>query len=220
MPLFASYADFVRLERKIDLSYAALQLIIRKDTDMAKTLAEIENDAEATLAKVQAQTSALTAIAQVITDQKTKIADLQEQLDDAIASQADPAQLQAISDAIKQTNDALDANAAAEAALANTEAVAPPVVEPPPPSVTSTAPVLNAVSPPTGIAGDTVTLTGSDFVSTEGVSFNGIPVPSTGINVTDDGTAIVIVPAGTGSVPVVITTGAGSSAPAMFTYNS
>lgn len=217
MPIFASYADHMRLERKVDFLIDLVRLIIGKDETMAKTLAEIEADAQATLVKVQAETNAISAISIVITDYKKQISDLTAELNTAIANQADPATLQGISDAIQQTSDALDTNAAAEAALANTTPPAGGTTTPPAPPVAG--PVITSISPAVGdeAGGTSVTLTGTGYAVADSVSIGGNP--ATGIVVNNDTSITLVTPPGTGDVPIVVTDGAGNaSAPVTFRY--
>lgn len=115
-------SDTRELRRAVRLIVQNLNLIETMEISEMSTLTDIKAAADASLAKARAESDALVAIAGVITDYKAKNADLQSQLDAAIANGADPADLQAISDQLKATNDALDANAAAENALANTNA--------------------------------------------------------------------------------------------------
>ena len=78
------------------------------------------------------------------------------------------------------------------------------------------APVITAINPTSGTAGDGVTLTGVDFIGTQSVTFGGVPVAAFTVGVgtpVPDGTQIdTTVPAGAplGPVNVVVTTLAGS----------
>lgn len=235
MLLTTTDRDFRRLEFKIDALLKEMGIVIRhedfisqQEASMAKSLADIEADAQATLAKVQTETNALTAIAQVITDQKAKITELTSELDTAIANQADPTTLQGISDAIKATNDALDANAAAEAALTGTDP-APVQTTPPAPSTpadpstpatpAATGPTVTSISPIAGseAGGDTITILGTRFAAVDSVTFGG--TPATAVVVNSDTSITATSPAGTGTADVVVTDGAGNASVAsQFTY--
>jgi hypothetical protein len=85
------------------------------------------------------------------------------------------------------------------------------------------APTVASVAPTSGpIAGGTsVTVTGTDFTEVEGVSFGS--VPAAGYSVTSEGQLTAVAPAGTsaGSVPVSVTTEAGTASSAQsFTYSA
>jgi hypothetical protein len=78
------------------------------------------------------------------------------------------------------------------------------------------APAITGISPATGSAGTSVTLTGSGFTSGATVSFGG--VAATSVTVSSLTTIVAVAPAGTGTVNVTVTTSAGTSGPAQFTY--
>ena len=82
----------------------------------------------------------------------------------------------------------------------------------------SVGPTVAQVSPSTGIAGSTVSIDGTGFLGTSGVSFGG--QPATGFSVASDTRITATAPAGTGSVPVTVTTDAGSARGGQFTYAS
>lgn len=132
MPLFASYRDFIRLERKVDalLTSAGISLhnqefIIHQENIEMATLADIQAQADASLAAVTKNTDALASIKTVLDNQNAQIATLTDELNAAIANGADPTALQAISDKLTAVVEATDTQAAAEAALANTPAAPP-----------------------------------------------------------------------------------------------
>lgn len=77
--------------------------------------------------------------------------------------------------------------------------------------VNDEAPVVTALSPATGAVagGDEVTITGTQFEGTTGVTFGG--VAATSVEVHDDETVTAVAPAhAAGAVDVVVTNGAGS----------
>lgn len=113
------------MERKLDHIHELLHRLFRREMFVMVSQAELLAKAQQILTKATANTDALTSIAGVIDDQKALIADLKSQLDAAIAS-GDPVATQAASDALDQGIAALDAQAAAEAALAGTPAATPP----------------------------------------------------------------------------------------------
>lgn len=77
-----------------------------------------------------------------------------------------------------------------------------------------TAPVVTSISPDTAEEGDLVTLTGSGLLGITAVTFGGISAEFT---VVTGASAIAAIPTGeAGAVPVIVTTGAGTSTP--FTY--
>jgi hypothetical protein len=75
-----------------------------------------------------------------------------------------------------------------------------------------TPPSISGFSPPAGIVGTTVTVTGSGFVGTTGVTFDG--VPATTFSVTSDSQLTAQVPVGASTGPIAVTSplGTGSSA--------
>jgi len=88
------------------------------------TVQEI-NDKIATLTqKVQANTDATSAVATYVQGLKDQLTDVQKQLADAIAAN-DPTALQGASDALDAAINAIDADTASEAAIANTPAAQP-----------------------------------------------------------------------------------------------
>ncbi|WP_283779602.1 IPT/TIG domain-containing protein [Nocardia sputi] len=80
------------------------------------------------------------------------------------------------------------------------------------------APVLAAVAPASGpeTGGNTVTLAGTGFTGATAVTFG--PSPATFFSVVSDTEISAGVPAGIGSVNVVVTTAAGTSNPFVYTY--
>jgi hypothetical protein len=82
------------------------------------------------------------------------------------------------------------------------------------------APAVSAISPATGSAGTVVTLTGTGFISGASVKFGTIPATKTVWVSTTQLKATV--PAGSGTVPVTVTTAGGTSAASSgdrFTYS-
>lgn len=83
------------------------------------------------------------------------------------------------------------------------------------------APVISALDPASGVAGQGIEIAGANFLSSSGqivATFNGQVAPTT---CPAQSTCTVTVPPGpgAGSVQVVITTSAGSSNPVTFTYS-
>ncbi|MFE3548931.1 IPT/TIG domain-containing protein, partial [Streptomyces kronopolitis] len=80
------------------------------------------------------------------------------------------------------------------------------------------APVLNAVVPNTGPAAgtNTVLLVGTGFTGATAVNFG--PNPATSFTVNSDTQITAVVPAGTGTVPVTVTTPLGTSNAVNYTY--
>jgi hypothetical protein len=82
-------------------------------------------------------------------------------------------------------------------------------------------PIVSGISPTSGAAGDTVTITGSYFTFATAVGFAGTSV--TQMSVDSDSQITVTAPSGSGTVDVVVTTLVGSSATSsadQFTYSS
>uniref|UniRef100_UPI000361F397 IPT/TIG domain-containing protein n=1 Tax=Wenjunlia vitaminophila TaxID=76728 RepID=UPI000361F397 len=79
-------------------------------------------------------------------------------------------------------------------------------------------PFKAALSADTGPAagGNTITITGTGLATTSGVSFG--TTPGTGIVATNDGSVDVVVPAGTGTVPVTVTTKGGTTNGLFYNY--
>jgi hypothetical protein len=87
-------------------------------------------------------------------------------------------------------------------------------------SYTYLAPVVKAVSPKKGLAGSTIIVKGKYLSGATAVTFNGIP--GTNVSVLTGGKVSVVVPAGTGTVDVQVTTAGGTSPIALvdhFTYS-
>jgi len=82
----------------------------------------------------------------------------------------------------------------------------------------TTQPVLTGVSPSQGPAsgGTSVVLTGTGLSGATAVSFGGTPAASFTVNSATQITAVA--PAGTGAVPVTVTTAGGTSGPVYFFY--
>lgn len=116
---------FPALERLLDRHQgdlkAAIHHLNERLTTMAKTLDDILAAQSATLAKMTAMKTVDDSIAALVTSQKQTLTDLKGQLDAAIASN-DPTKLQQVADNMDAINAQLDAQAATEAAVANTPA--------------------------------------------------------------------------------------------------
>ncbi|HEY5835615.1 IPT/TIG domain-containing protein [Streptomyces sp.] len=80
------------------------------------------------------------------------------------------------------------------------------------------APVINVSSPASGLAGTTVTLTGSGFTGVTAVTFGG--VPATSFTVVSSTRITAVAPAGSGTVQIVVTTTGGTSNGIGFTYTT
>lgn len=93
----------------------------REERQMAKSLDDILGAQAATMTKITAMKTVDDGISALVTSQKTTLADLQAQLDAAIAA-GDMAKVQTVSDNMDAINAALDAQAAAEAVVAGTPA--------------------------------------------------------------------------------------------------
>lgn len=97
---------------------------------------------------------------------------------------------------------------------ANGPVTPPPPVNPPP---ASGAPVVTGLSPSNAAAGTRIVVSGSGFTGTGTVAFG--TVASTAWSVVSDTAISVVVPSGSGSVPVVVTNTHGpSSGGPQFTY--
>ncbi|MFD5114497.1 MULTISPECIES: IPT/TIG domain-containing protein [unclassified Streptomyces] len=84
------------------------------------------------------------------------------------------------------------------------------------PSAALAAPVITVSTPFSGIAGTTVTLTGTGFTGATSVTFGG--VPATSFNVVSATQITAVAPAGAGTVQIVVTTSGGTSNGINFTY--
>lgn len=231
MPLFPSYSDFRRLEAKVDallndagIEQSVQSFIIKQEASLAKTLADIQTESAEILAKAQAEGNAVAAIAGVLNDVKTQNATLIQELATANAS-GDQAAIDAAIANLDAANSSLDANAVAEAALANTT----PVGTTPAPGTPAAAPgttsaptsglTVTSIAPIAGseAGGDSVVITGTGFATADGVTFGSTPAASVTVNSNTSITATS--PAGTGSVDVVVTDGSGNASGAVpFTY--
>lgn len=103
--------------------HGLLHRLIRKDTIEMSTLADIQNQSAQILAKATAEADALTAIAGAVDGYKAQLADIQAQLEAALAN-GDQAGIDAASASMAAAIQQIDANAVAEAALAGTPAAA------------------------------------------------------------------------------------------------
>lgn len=83
----------------------------------------------------------------------------------------------------------------------------------------ASTPIITAISPNSGPAagGYQVALSGLDFADVSAVSFGGAHAP---ILLASNTQVTVIAPAGSGAIPVTVTTPGGTSNAAMFTYNA
>lgn len=82
----------------------------------------------------------------------------------------------------------------------------------------STVAVIGTVGPEGAGDGDLVTITGTGFLGTTGVSIAGASLAATDYTVVSGATIIAALPAGdAGNVPVIVTNAAGASAPHTFT---
>ncbi len=109
------------LKRLIELNITLSRLTLKRNHSIMATLADIQAKAAQIIAMTKANTDALSAIAAVIDADHAQITQLKADLDAALAN-GDPAGIQAASDALDQGISALSGQAAAEAALANTNA--------------------------------------------------------------------------------------------------
>ena len=80
------------------------------------------------------------------------------------------------------------------------------------------APVISVSSPASGLAGTTVTLTGSGFTNVTAVTFGGVAAQSYVVNSSTKITAVA--PPGAGSVQIVVTTTGGTSNGVGFVYTT
>lgn len=85
-------------------------------------LNEIKNKIADLTTAVAANTDATNAVTEYVTGLKEQLSEIQAALDAALADAASPEELQEISDGLSAAIDAIDADAVAEAALANTDA--------------------------------------------------------------------------------------------------
>ena len=70
------------------------------------------------------------------------------------------------------------------------------------------APTITSITPSSGGSGTLALIVGTDFTGTTGVTINGVAV--TRFGEADDANVLVVIPAGTGTGDVVLTTGGGS----------
>lgn len=94
----------------------------RLETSFMTTTQDITARIAALTTSVAANTSATEAIKTYVEGLKAQLADIKQQLADAIAAGADPAALQVAVDNLDALTAAIDADAAAEAAIVNTPA--------------------------------------------------------------------------------------------------
>ncbi|MDH6127385.1 IPT/TIG domain-containing protein [Kitasatospora sp. GP82] len=77
-------------------------------------------------------------------------------------------------------------------------------------------PIATAISPALATAGSTVTISGYELATTSGVTFGG--TAGTAVTAVNDNTVTAVVPAGTGTVPVVLTSVGGTASGLNFAY--
>jgi hypothetical protein len=94
----------------------------RMEFQQMADLAAVRALAEETLTAARANTDSTESFVGIMTAKDAQIADLTQQLNDAIANDASPEELQAIADALTEANSVLNADTAREAALAGTPA--------------------------------------------------------------------------------------------------
>lgn len=82
---------------------------------------------------------------------------------------------------------------------------------------TSAAPGVSSISPWSATRGQTVTITGSGFYGTRAVSFGGTPASFT---VTNGSSITATVPDGSGTVPIIVITDAGTATNGSFTFQA
>jgi len=88
----------------------------------------------------------------------------------------------------------------------------------PQPLAVLVAPVIQLSTPSSGLAGTTVTLTGSGFTGVTAVTFGGVSASS--FTVVSSTKITAVAPAGAGTVQIVVTTTAGTSNGIAFTYTT
>jgi uncharacterized protein YjcR len=112
----------VGIAHKLDIiTEVEIHDLLMENTQMA-TAAEVKAKIDDLLNKTQANTDATSAIASFIQGLKDQLADVQQQLADAIAAGGTPEELQAIADQLDAVTANLDADTVAEQALVNTPA--------------------------------------------------------------------------------------------------
>ncbi len=229
MPLFPSYADFRRLEFKTDLLLKQLGVVVKHDEylihmeqNLMTTVKDIEDQSAALVTEVRAETNAVEAVKTAFAGLQSQVADLTQELKDALANGADPATLSAIADNLTAATQAVDANTIAEAALANTTQPAPPVVTPPDQApvtpVSGAIPAIAQISPSAGMSagGQAVTISGTNLGAVTSVTFG--DVAAVGVVPDHDSSLQVTTPPGSGTVDVIVHTPSGDSNAVSFTY--
>lgn len=84
--------------------------------------------------------------------------------------------------------------------------------------VLSTVPTILTALPSAVVAGNQVTLTGSRFTGTTGITVGGVSVGAGKFTVVNDGVIVFTMPAGSaGSAPIIVTNGSGPSAARAYT---
>lgn len=86
-------------------------------------------------------------------------------------------------------------------------------------AATGTGPTINTISPTTGVAGTTVTISGANFTGATSVQFGNVTAPGYTVN-TAGSQITVAAPAGTGAVSISVTASGGISNCVTFTYNT
>lgn len=207
-----------RIERLLIAIARNSNLTISTEKEIMASVADIQAEADDVLTRVTANTNALDAVKTLIQSQSDQINTLNQELKDAIANGADPAALQAISDKLTAVTQATDAQAAAEATLANTAPPAGTGGNPNPPD--GNLPVVTSLTPNNGpsAGGSSIVINGTGFTGASAVNFGGT-IPATSFDVTSDTTINAIVPPnGVGPSDVEVTTANGTSVAVLFAY--
>lgn len=148
MPMFPSYRDFVRLERKIDdalsriesLAYA-VSITLERTRLMPKTLKDVEDQNALILDALRKNTDLDDSLKTLVNGVRSQVDDLTKQLADLkAAGGASPDDLQALFDQGQAMITSIDADQLSKAAIANTEADPNPAPAAPAPDGSTAAP--------------------------------------------------------------------------------
>lgn len=98
-----------------------MEWLLRPFTEkIMASLEEIKSKMNELVAAAAANADATQAVVGYVDGLKAQLNDIQSQLAEALANQADPAALQAVSDQLSATIDSINADAVAEAAITGT----------------------------------------------------------------------------------------------------
>lgn len=178
------------------------------------------------LTELQSDDNLISSLTTALQTKDAAIADLNTKLQAALANN-DTAALQEVSDAMDGLVSEADSQNSALVAAVQANTTPPTNSNGDAPQHTGSAtaanasPVITSITPDNGAPGDTVTINGQNFVASESVTFGGVAIAATDMDISADGTSITAkVPAGTGQAQVLVGNGVGTSNSVPFSFGA